>query len=112
MFATQLETLTNLEDLCVCKVPMRSHQLNLPDDVPYYPHLCANHALVTIDNFSLNCPKYCGLSAMTTTPFCTVLLVTSAGRLIKSAASICRAHDMPKRDVAGWVGVALWRRVK
>lgn len=112
MFAIKLDLLTNLEDIRVRKVPMRSHQRRQPDVVPHHPHLCANHALVTMESFSLSCPKYCGLSAITTTPFCTVLLVTSAGRLIRLAASICRVHDMPNRDVAGWVEVALWRRVK
>jgi hypothetical protein len=44
------------------------------------PYLWANHADVTIDNFSRNVPKCCGPSVTTTTAFCTVDLVTSGGR--------------------------------
>jgi hypothetical protein len=57
-------------------------------------------------------PKYCGLSAMTTTAFCTVERVTSAGRTRSWAASIWRVHEMPKREVAGAESVAGRRRVK
>jgi hypothetical protein len=64
------------------------------------PYLCANHAPVTADNFSLNCPKCCGSSVITTTAFCTVDRVTSAGRSISKLASICREHDIPNNDEA------------
>ncbi len=63
------------------------------------PYFCANQAPVTMLSFSLNCPKHCGLSAIATTAFCTVLLVTSAGRLWSSLASNCRVHDIPKTEV-------------
>ena len=63
---------------------------------------CANHAAVTTPNCALIAPKYWGLSLMTTTAFCTVLRVTSGGRLINWLASSCRVHDTPNRDVAGW----------
>lgn len=76
------------------------------------PYFCANHAPVTIESFSLSCPKNCGLSAMATTAFCTVLLVTSEGRRISSLASICLVHDIPNTDVAGPVEQASRRRVK
>ena len=75
-------------------------------------YFCRNQAPVTIESFSLNCPKHCGLSATTTTAFCTVLLVTSGGLFRSSLASICRVHDMPKTEVGGLVAVAFWRRVK
>jgi hypothetical protein len=61
-------------------------------------YLCANHAVVTADNFSLNCPKCLGSSVITTTAFCNVDLVTSVGRLISKFASICRVHDIPNSD--------------
>ena len=73
---------------------------------------CANHAFVTAESFSRNAPKYCGLSETTTTAFCTVERVTSAGRLINDAASSCLVHDIPKRDVAGLASVPDRRRVK
>ena len=75
-------------------------------------YFCSNHALVTIDSFSLNWPKNCGLSAMTTTAFCTVLLVTSGGLRRSSLASICRVHEMPKMEVGALFSVAFRRRVK
>ena len=65
-----------------------------------------------MDNRSLNCPKYCGLSAITTTAFWTVDRVTSAGRLMRVLASICLEHDIPKSDVAFRVSEAALRRVK
>lgn len=100
--------LTDLEDFRVREVPTTpvSPASVTPPPDHHLADLCANHALVTMDNFSRNCPKYCGLSAMTTTPFCTVLLVTSAGRSIRSAASIWRVHEMPNKDMAGCVEVA------
>lgn len=49
---------------------------------------------------------------MTTTAFCTVERVTSAGLLRSWDASICLVHDMPKREVAGSVSVAGRRSVK
>ena len=79
---------------------------------PQRPYLCANHAPVTIDSFSRTCPKDCGPSAMTTTAFCTVLLVTSAGRFKSSFESTCRVQDIPKTDVAGVLEFVLRRRVK
>lgn len=63
-------------------------------------------------SFSRNCPKNCGLSAIVTTAFCTVLRVTSAGRLCNWLASSCLVHDIPKSDVAGVCSVAFRRRVK
>lgn len=36
---------------------------------------------------------------MTTTAFCTMLRVTSLGRLIRSAEASCRLHEMPNRVV-------------
>lgn len=65
-----------------------------------------------MDNFSLSCPKYCGLSVTTTTAFWTVERVTSGGRLIREFESSCLVHDIPKSDVAGSASVALRRRVK
>lgn len=73
---------------------------------------CANHADVTIDNFSLRGPKCSGLSVTTTTAFCTVDLVTSGGRLINVLASICLVQEIPKSEVAGCEGVASRRSVK
>lgn len=73
-------------------------------------YLCANQAPVTIESFSRMWPNSCGLYAITTTAFWTVLLVTSAGRSSKCVASICRVHEIPNIDVAGEVEVA--RRVK
>lgn len=49
---------------------------------------------------------------MTTTAFCTVLLVTSAGRSINSVAGSCRVHEIPKRLVAACTDVAERRSVK
>lgn len=49
---------------------------------------------------------------MTTTAFWTVERVTSAGRLRSWAESSWRVQEMPKREVAGVVGVAGRRRVK
>lgn len=72
----------------------------------------SNQACVTTLSRSLTVPKLWGLSAMTTTAFCTVDRVTSGGRSISSEASICRVHAMPKREVAGSVSVAGRRRVK
>lgn len=40
---------------------------------------------------------------MTTTVFCTVERVTSAGRLTRRAESIWRVHEMPNKYVAGFV---------
>jgi hypothetical protein len=76
--------------------------------------LCWNHAFVTIPSFSRTCPKACGLSAITTTAFCTVLLVTSLGLSWSFADSSCRVQDMPKSEEAlGWLGgSAFCRRVK
>lgn len=74
--------------------------------------LCANQAFVTTLSRSRNMPKNCGESAITTTAFWTVDRVTSAGRLRRAEASICRVQEMPKRDVEGrslWAGR---RRVK
>ena len=65
-----------------------------------------------MDNFSLKCPNDCGLSAIATTAFCTVLLVTSAGRLRRSFASICLVHDIPKTEQGGREEVARRRSVK
>lgn len=61
-------------------------------------YFCANHARVTTLNFSLTALNVCGLSVMTTTAFCTVLLVTSLGRSISSFASSCRVQLIPNRD--------------
>lgn len=49
---------------------------------------------------------------ITTTAFCTVDLVTSSGLLMSLLASICRVHDMPKREVGGSEAVAFRRSVK
>lgn len=49
---------------------------------------------------------------MATTAFCTVLLVTSAGRRTSSLESICRVQEMPKTDVAGPFELVRRRRVK
>lgn len=49
---------------------------------------------------------------MTTTAFCTVDRVTSGGLLSNCEASICRVHDIPKREVAGESPTAGRRRVK
>jgi hypothetical protein len=76
------------------------------------PYLCANQADVTIDNFSLNCPKCLGSFMTTTTDFWTVDRVASGGRFIRLAASICLEQEMPKRDVAGFESVASRLRVK
>jgi hypothetical protein len=73
---------------------------------------CANQAATTTPSCALMAPKQCGLSLITTTAFCTVLLVTSAGLLISRLASNCRVHDMPKSEVAASVEVAERRRVK
>lgn len=57
-------------------------------------------------------PKNCGLSAMTTTAFCTVERVTSAGRFMSWVESSCRVHEIPNSDVAGVVSVAGRSNVK
>lgn len=57
--------------------PHPNHVWALPP--VHVTYRCANHADVTTDNFSLNCPTLCGLSVTTTTAFCTVDLVTSGG---------------------------------
>lgn len=75
-------------------------------------YLCKNHALVTRLSFSRHAVNTCGLRVTTTTLFCTVLRVTSAGRSISSLESSCRVHDMPNSEVAGDATVALRRRVK
>jgi hypothetical protein len=80
--------------------------------LPRRTYRCANHADVTIDNFSLNGPKCSGPSVTTTTAFCTVDLVTSGGRWINVLASICLVQEIPKSDVAGCGGVASRRSVK
>jgi hypothetical protein len=49
---------------------------------------------------------------MTTTAFCTVLRVTSAGRFIRALESSWRVQEMPKRLVAACLSVASRRRVK
>ena len=85
--------------------PQAAHVLSMA-------YLCANHAAVTTPNCALIAPKCCGLSVTTTTAFCTVLRVTSAGRSINSLAGSCRVHDIPKRLVAAWEGVAERRSVK
>ena len=74
--------------------------------------LWANQALVTAESFSRRAPKYCGLSDMTTTAFCTVDRVTSAERLISNAALSCRVHEIPNSDVAADFSVAARRNVK
>lgn len=103
-------TLTDLQYINVGKVPYApSAVLALG---PEYPYFCANHAPVTIESFSLSWPKNCGLSAMATTAFCTVLLVTSGGRCNSSLESICRVQEIPKTDVAGRFGLVRRRRVK
>ena len=63
-------------------------------------------------NFSLSLPKNLGLSAIATTAFCTVLLVTSSGRFTSCLASNCRVHDMAKTEEAGREDVAFLRSVK
>ena len=108
-------TTPHLDDVEIGKVPIVSLDRN-PDQqrfppsasptgpwsapVAPTPHLCANHAVVTMDSFSLIWPKAWGLSVMTTTAFCTVDRVTSGGRLSRSFASIWRVHEMPNSDVA------------
>ena len=72
----------------------------------------ANQADVTIDNFSLNCPKCRGSFIITTTAFWTVDRVTSGCRLISELASVCLEHDIPNKDVAGCDAVALRWSVK
>lgn len=47
-----------------------------------------------------------------TTAFCTVDLVTSAGRLISLSESSCVVHAIPNREVAGVSSVALRCSVK
>lgn len=54
---------------------------------------------MTTANLCLNCPNPLGLSVTQTTAFCTVLLVTSFGLLIKSLASSCRVQDIPNAEV-------------
>lgn len=49
---------------------------------------------------------------MTTTAFCTVDRVTSAGRERRDEASSCREQDMPKREVGGISSRAGRRSVK
>jgi hypothetical protein len=49
---------------------------------------------------------------MTTTAFCTVDRVTSAGRTSSCDASICLVHDMPNNDVADSVSDAGRKSVK
>ena len=75
-------------------------------------YLWANHAATTTPSCALMTPKCCGLSLITTTAFCTVLRVTSAGLLMSLLASNCRVQDMPKREVAGCVEVSERRSVK
>lgn len=102
--------LTDLQDIHVGKVPCSpSALLACRQKCPYF---CANQAPVTIESFSLSWPKNCGLSAMATTAFCTVLLVTSAGRCTSSLESIWRVHEIPKTEVAGPFGLVRRRRVK
>ena len=81
-------------------------------DMSISPYFCANHAPVTMLNFSRRCPKDCGLPAMTTTAFCTVLRVTSAGRFCNWSAAICRVQDIPKTEVALPLPAAFRRSVK
>ena len=73
---------------------------------------CANHAAVTTPSCALIAAKYCGLSLTTTTAFCTVLRVTSAGRSINLLASSWRVHDMPNRLDAGAFSVSARLKVK
>lgn len=54
---------------------------------PINTHLCANHALVTAEIFSLTRGNRYGLSITATTAFCTVERVTSGGRYTSSLAS-------------------------
>lgn len=75
-------------------------------------YLCANHADVTMDNFSRNVPKCCGLSVTTTTAFWTVDRVTSGDRLIRELAGSCLVQDIPNSEVARCEEVASRRRVK
>jgi hypothetical protein len=75
-------------------------------------HRCANQAFVIMESFSRSCPKWCGLSDMTTTAFCTVERVTSAGLLTRVEASICLVQAIPNNDVAGRAAEASFRRVK
>jgi hypothetical protein len=49
---------------------------------------------------------------MATTAFCTVDLVTSAGRFMSSVESNWRVHEMPKREEACVSDRAAWRRLK
>ena len=61
----------------------------------------ANQAWVTMLSLSRSMPKCWGLSAITTTAFWTVDLVTSAGRVMRCDESSCRVQEMPNNDVAG-----------
>ena len=129
-----VDSLTDLQDLQVCKIPtipwvsicsssspwsslyaLEHDILDQANKERWYKvslgtiwrttHLCMNQALVTKLSFSLQAANMCGLRVTTTTLFCTVLLVTSSGLLSNSFASSCRVHDMPKREVAGKVEV-------
>ena len=67
---------------------------------------CANQACVTALSCCFRWPKKTvGESATTTTAFCTVLLVTSAGRSISCRESSCRVQAMPKSVVLWWRSV-------
>lgn len=115
------DVLTHLQDLRVRKVPVQDgritisarpivSQASLSDR--QCPYFCANQALVTTLSFSLTALKACGVSVMSTTAFCTVLLVTSFGRLMSWVASSCRVQLMPKRDLDVVVEDCFWTRVK
>lgn len=64
-------------------------------------YFCANQAFVTTLSFSLMAVNVCGFSVMTTTAFCTVLRVTSAGRLSSSLESSWRVQLMPNSERSG-----------
>lgn len=104
--------LTNLQDIYICKVAIQYTSASITCDIQCNVYRWANQAPVTIESFSLRWPNSCGLSAMTTTAFCTVLRVTSAGRLNNWLASICLVHDIPNAEVGDVVAEARLRSVK
>jgi len=61
---------------------------------------CANQAAVTTPRRSLNSPMPLAVGEITTTAFCTVLLVTSADLRFNFSALICRVQAIPNRLVA------------
>ena len=95
------KSLDSHQNSCVCS--KKPHEMT---------NSCANHAVVTADSLSRNCPKCSGCAVTTITAFCTVDLVTSGDFLFSLLARICLVHDMPKRDIACKFPLAFRTRVK